>query len=177
MKIKIGPYLTFWGAFQIADLLQHVGVSEDRCHAIGDWLSKTWVGDACQYIYDKRHRTAKIKIDYYDTWSMDHTLALIIVPMLKQLRDTKHGSPYVAPEDAPPEFTGSPTEHGSDDKIHERWDWVLNEIIWAFEDTIEENDMTGFHSEHHDFDVMKARYNRQQAAFILFGKYYRALWD
>ena len=26
-----------------------------------------------------------VKIDRWDTWSMDHTLALIIVPMLKQI--------------------------------------------------------------------------------------------
>jgi hypothetical protein len=27
-----------------------------------------------------------VKIDRYDTWSMDHTLADIILPMLKQLQ-------------------------------------------------------------------------------------------
>ena len=42
-----------------------------------------------------------IKLDRWDTWSMDHTLADIILPMLKQLRDTKHGSPMVDDEDVP----------------------------------------------------------------------------
>ena len=34
-----------------------------------------------------------IRIDPWDTWSMDHTLAEIIHPMLKQLRKTAHGAP------------------------------------------------------------------------------------
>ena len=36
-----------------------------------------------------------VKIDRYDTWSMDHTLADIILPMLKQLNTEKHGAPNV----------------------------------------------------------------------------------
>ena len=30
-------------------------------------------------------RIEYVKIDRWDTWSMDHTLALIVLPMLKQL--------------------------------------------------------------------------------------------
>lgn len=41
----------------------------------------------------KEDRVVNIHIDKWDTWNMDHTLALIIVPMLKQLRDTNHGYP------------------------------------------------------------------------------------
>ena len=39
----------------------------------------------------------KVKIDKYDTWSMDTTLAHIVIPMLKQLKDTKHGVPLSLP--------------------------------------------------------------------------------
>ena len=40
-------------------------------------------------------RITYVKIDEWDTWSMDSTLADIILPMLKQLRASKHGSGYV----------------------------------------------------------------------------------
>ena len=40
-----------------------------------------------------------VKIDHWDTWSMDHTLSYIILPMLKQLRNTKHGYPVVDEDD------------------------------------------------------------------------------
>ena len=33
-------------------------------------------------------RISYVKIDRYDTWSMDSTLADIILPMLKQLKET-----------------------------------------------------------------------------------------
>ena len=45
-----------------------------------------------------------VKIDRWDTWSMDHTLAHIVLPMLKQLQKDKHGSPYVEDEDVPEEL-------------------------------------------------------------------------
>lgn len=93
MKVYIGPYLSWWGPYQIADLLQHVGVSEDRCHDIGKWLSETWVNTVCQWIHDKRERKVKIRIDRYDSWSADSTLALIAAPLLKQLKETNHGIP------------------------------------------------------------------------------------
>jgi len=50
-----------------------------------------------------------VKIDRWDTWSMDHTLAKIILPMLKQLKDTKHGSAIVDLEDVPEELRGTST--------------------------------------------------------------------
>ena len=44
---------------------------------------------------NKGERKIDIQIDRYDTWNMDHTLALIVLPMLKQLKKEKHGSPMV----------------------------------------------------------------------------------
>ena len=42
-----------------------------------------------------------VRLDPWDTWSFDHTLADIILPGLKQLRATKHGAPFVDDEDVP----------------------------------------------------------------------------
>ena len=73
---------------------------------------------------------------------MDHSLAHIIAPMLKQLQATKHGAPNVDDEDVPeelkatsaPELSEEDKNCGSPDANHfKRWDWVLNEMIWAFE--------------------------------------------
>lgn len=88
-----------------------------------------------------RKRRISVRIDPSDTWSMDHTLALIIHPMLIQIRDTKHGSPYVDPEDVPEIGKGEEISFGhSDDLVHDRWDWVLNEMIWAFEQVLDDED-------------------------------------
>ena len=36
-------------------------------------------------------RQVEIQIDHYDSWNADHTIAMIAVPLLKQLQETKHG--------------------------------------------------------------------------------------
>ena len=99
MKVYIGPYTTWLGPYQIADKIPFI--SEDTRNKIGDWLANTWVNDFCNWLESKKQRKVKIRIDNYDTWNMDSTLALIIVPMLKQLRETKHGAPMVDNEDVP----------------------------------------------------------------------------
>ena len=38
-------------------------------------------------------RKVDIKIESFDTWNLDSTLALIILPALIQLKETKHGIP------------------------------------------------------------------------------------
>lgn len=140
MKVKIGPHTNWWGPYQIAQLLRHVGVSDDRCHEYGKWLANTWVNTACEWIHSKKKRTVKIKIDRYDTWNVDGTLALIILPMLKQLKETKHGSPGSMPAFA---YTSDSTQlcfdfYEEDDELawntgHQQWTEILDEMIWTFE--------------------------------------------
>ena len=140
-----------------------------------------------------------VKIDRWDTWSMDYTLSFIIVPMLKQLKETKHGSPCVDDEDVPEELksTSAPpkeSEWDTDENHFKRWDWALNEMIWAFEQNIDTNSEEKFfdHEEwdptEKDFNTnlhkikidqvgLKAHQDRKANGFRLFGKYYQGLWD
>ena len=94
-----------------------------------------------------------VKIDYYDTWSMDHTLAHMILPMLRQLKATKHGAPLVDDEDVPEGLGLRSTEAGPkenewdvDDNHFLRWDWVLAEMIYAFEKKNQDDWTAEFHS-------------------------------
>ena len=149
-----------------------------------------------------------VKIDRWDTWSMDHTLAHIILPMLKQLDKEKHGAPYTNDEDVP-EYLRShmaqPKENEWDtDSLHfMRWDWILAEMIWAFEQKLKDDDESQFydHSVYEkddgktnfdqffkdisdgvkrtkvDEEGLKAHQKRKANGFRLFGKYYQNLWD
>ena len=142
----------------------------------------------------------EIEIHNYDTWSMDHTLAPIILPMLKQLKETKHGAPDVDLEDVPEGLRPTNTEEWqklyneggeTDEKFFERWDWVLNEMIWAFEqktidwesqyygDWVEDENREPFGGYHinSDHEGRKAHQSRMSNGFRLFGKYYENLWD
>jgi hypothetical protein len=78
-----------------------------------------------------------VKIDHYDTWNMDSTLAQIILPMLKQLNATKQGAPLVEDADVPEHLrsTAAPAkanEYDTDDNHFARWEWVMEELIWTF---------------------------------------------
>lgn len=83
-----------------------------------------------------------VKIDRYDTWNMDRTLGLIALPMLKQLQATKHGSPSVDDDDVPEKLksTSAPAKENAwdtDENHFKRWDYVLNEMIFAFENKLD----------------------------------------
>ena len=165
-----------------------------------------------QKVLDFIHpRIEYVKIDRYDTWSMDHTLANIILPMLKQLRDSKHGAPNVDDEDVPRElwsiYAFPEKEYHVDGNHFKRWDWVLDEMIFAFEhkndDSWQESFSSGEfdyksvacewdengkpklfnivegpnHTYKCDYEGMRAVEDRIQNGFRLFGKYYQNLWD
>jgi len=169
--------------------------------------------DSIQSVYNAtinkllRHRERKIKvrIDRYDTWSMDNTLAHIIVPMLKQLKETKMGAPLVEDKDVPKELRSSsapPKEHeyDTDNNHFKRWDYVLDEMIFAFESQLfdweeqfysGEIDISWVKKENGSYQMVngpndtfkvdeesrKLYYKRMENGFRLFGKYYESLWD
>lgn len=188
MKVKIGPYRSWIGPYQLCDLLRFVGVSEEKRNALASKIN----AKPFQWVHDKFFdRKIKVKIDYYDVWSMDHTLALIILPMLELLKEKKHGSPVVDDEDVPEELrsTSAPpkkNEWDTDELFHERWNWVMNEMIYAFKMITVDDDwehdvlISGTKDETGRkimWDTHRKIRDRIANGFRLFGKYYQALWD
>jgi hypothetical protein len=136
MKVYIGPYKNWIGTYHIAKkLLFWLDNDHDTVWKFGEWLNNTWVKTCCEWVYSKQKRKVKVKIHNYDVWNMDDTLAHIILPMLKMLRENKQGAPYVDNEDAPEALKKYSNLPDNDvDKNHfARWDYVLNEMIFAFE--------------------------------------------
>jgi hypothetical protein len=224
MKVKIGPYPNWWGPYQIAEAIcwwakpvaDEYGIKSKPqwVHDFGTWLaensdgSDSWITKTCQWIQDRRKRHVYVKIDNYDAWGADHTLSLIALPLLEKLRDTKHGSPNVDDEDVPAglglrstEAPPKANDWDTDDNFHDRWEWVLDEIIWAHRqealgdpdseacwthDVPDANwpypsDKTGIErmlgNLKCDDVALAALAARKQNGFRLFGKYYQSLWD
>ena len=170
----------------------------DKTYGIVDWPTEYTrfekflekLEDTIQSVYnlvnvpflDKREQKIKVRIDRWDTWSMDYTLAPIILPMLVQLKATKHGAPFVDLKDVPKELHGKKLtkkqkENGEvDDKHFERWDWVLDEMIYAFDCKANKDDVY-MRFDIDDREDMKAEQERISNGFRLFGKYYESLWD
>jgi hypothetical protein len=88
-----------------------------------------------------------------------------------------------------------PKEHewDTDDLHFMRWDWILDEMIWAFEQKVTDDVEGQFfdHSECNDThpwdpDYIRPKYNeeghktwqdRKANGFRLFGRYLENLWD
>lgn len=134
-------------------------------------------------------RKIKVRIDPCDTWSMDHTLAHIVLPMLKQLRDTQVGSPMVDDEDVPhlPKkllasqeamqydlFASEEQDELSWAQYGERWQWVLDEMIYAFDCKVNKDEVYMWDMTREE---MEQEQKRISTGFRLFGKYYEGLWD
>ena len=172
---------------------------------------------AIQKVLDVIHpKIDYVKVDYWDVWSMDSTLSPIILPMLKELKEIKHGSGYIDLRDVPVNLRATTTEEydpqqtfdfynenvpdGPD--IHTRYDWVLDEMIWTFEQlcmdweeqywiTKPELDLMEYPEDEGeetfpvrwkvegkcDWEGRAKHQARIDNGLKLFGKYYQTLWD
>lgn len=86
------------------------------------------------------NRTIDVQIEKFDTYSLDHTLALIILPALLQLKATKMGVPAEfgdaggADYDCQDSFDFYKDSHkDSFDEKCKEWDTILDKMIWSFQ--------------------------------------------
>lgn len=205
MKVVLGPYRNWIGPYQIAEKLlfwmdKH---EDDRVHNFGTWLANdkhgedSWLMKLCNWVQSHKHRQEYVRIDRYDHWNVDHTLAVIIAPLLESLKANKNSFGMIDDSDVP-EYLRSTnvsqdTEHGWDELTEARYTWFLDELIWAFNVHKSDNEMDQFYD--HGTKVkgenlidaierikidkvgLEAHLARKQHAFNLFGKYFQTLWD
>lgn len=119
-----------------------------------------------------KERDIVVQIDNYDTWSIDTTLAQIIVPLLTKFKENLQGHPG--------------------DLTFEKWNIILDKMIWSFGQILidwEEPYFTHYgdlKTEGNkivdtgvtcDNEGRESHWKRIQEGFDLFGKYYASLWD
>lgn len=138
-------------------------------------------------------RDISVRIDRYDHWNAFETLAIIALPLLKELQKNKLGSPIVDDSDIPEylrvsdykevyhqhsfDFGDEESSQYCQQTIHDKWNWVLGEIIWAFEQL-----NTDWESQFYGTETLLTsgyyeHSSRIQRGLELFGKYYQNLWD
>lgn len=202
MKVKIGNYIEWFGPYQLANALcfwapkkkDEVGNEEfpEWVDKFGDWLSETWVYPFLQWVYDNKERKVKVKVDKWDLWSLDHTLALVILPVLIEYRKSKR---YGVPVGL--DIAYIPLEDAEEDKQMQEWNEILDKMIWSFEQIVNiDGAEDWFWIEKPNFDeceisadyltAVKGKYDHEafkkynekiQEGLELFGKYFRNLWD
>ena len=215
MKVYLSGYRNHWlSPYTILEKVffwREIDYDEPVIERWSDRLNPLCV--AAQKFLDFVHpKIEYVKIDHYDTWSMDHTLSHIVLPMLRQLKKDKHGSPLVDDEDVPEELrsTSAPAKENDwdiDDNHFKRWEWVMDEMIQAFECKVNDDWEDQYRSGEHDmksvpcawdadgkptlytfedgpnntykcdYDALFAHHKRNANGFRLFGKYYEGLWD
>jgi hypothetical protein len=188
MKINLGPYPTQHLQSKLLDTYTKDYFASPKNH-FEKFLDKT--DDVFQTVLNatinpllaRRKRKLKVRIDDYDVWGAHHTLALVIHPVLVRLKEKKHGAPWTDDSDVPEhlrstEYPKKETEYDFDNGHFLRWDWILNEMIWAFEqESNEDADDQFFVSGSYDKEKSLAWEARKANGFRLFGKYYSNLWD
>lgn len=209
MKIYLSNYRNHWlSPYTILEKVffwREIDYNEQLIEKLSDFLTpmcEVW-GKLLDFVHPQVNY---VKIDKYDTWNMDSTLSKIILPMLKQLKATKHGSPFTEDEDSPEELrsTSAPVkeyEWDTDGNHFKRWDWIMDEMIWSFEqknidweeqyrsgeiDILwKKDEKTGLSHMSNgpndtykcDYEGMKVHQARIDNGLRLFGKYYNGLWD
>jgi hypothetical protein len=88
-------------------------------------------------------RRVNIQIDKFDTWSLDHTLAHIILPALLQLKASKMGVPSEfadvggASYDSQESFEFYQETHDEAfDIACKRWEEIIDKMIWSFQQLV-----------------------------------------
>lgn len=118
---------------------------------------------------DAETQEVEVEISKDDTYNLDYTLALIIHPALIALKKDKRGAPYVDDEDVPENIRKSSApkveEWEADIYFFDRWNYVLDEMINAF-------NPSGWWDDDRTEDNTK----RIKNGWRLFGKYYQNLW-
>ena len=107
----VNKYGHNWDTDSLTILDSFLEVVEYGIQSVYDVFNWLW--------FDRREQKVKVRIDKWDTWSMDSTLAHIVLPMLQQLKKTQHGHPASMSE--------------------EEWDNILDEMIFAFENKLKDS--------------------------------------
>ena len=97
---------------------------------------------------EKKARTIKVQIDRWDWYNVDHTLALIISPMLKQFKESNASYPGCLTSD--------------------QWNEILDKIIWSMDQIVEDDIHLSSGKEYID---------KVQEGCELLGKWFQNLWS
>lgn len=130
--------------------------------------------DIRNYPDDDSERHISIEIEDFDTFNLDHTLALVISAALKKFIEHEHGAPFIPNDDVPVELHRDDSAQEpwqGDDNWFERWDWVLAEMHFAFDYLVKDSDADD------PYNIPAEIQTRVNNGLRLFGKYFSNLWN
>ena len=204
MKVYLSNYRNHWiSPYTILEKVvfwKKLDRYSDRTKKVVDILNP--ICEGLKKVLDTVHPEVNyVKVDSFDTWNLDTTLAPIILAGLIEFKKHKGGLPmefgYIGGEDYEDQkhFDFYKTNQELSDKASQQWDITLDKMIFAFEHIVDRDDWEQkFCSGEFDRSIAIGqegwkgtytcdyeginRVNAQiQEGLELFGKYYRHLWD
>lgn len=120
------------------------------------------------YNKDKTKDVVKVSFIAKDFWNLDITLAKVIAPALKKMKKFKGGIPPVEDKWVPKELRKQEKTKNAYayDNMEERWDWVMDEMIYTFESIATDG-----------VDSYDKGNKRILNGLKLFGAFYPSLWN
>lgn len=157
MLIKLPrPRSKFTPHYVASKLLFWCSDDDYRVEHLAAKLSCSILSKVIRKIDTVLHSREVVVIEEHDVWDMDQTVAMLVLPMLKELVKQKDSFGRVNPLDCPSTCVSN----------KERWTYVVNEMIFAFDATINRDPINWLPME----EV------RRRTGLRLFGKYFDTLW-
>ena len=158
MKATIGKYPHWFTTQRVEDAYlewRHKKPAwdvDDRDHSLLDKIViklldgwQTVLYYTVNQIQSRRQQKVRVHVDDWDVYEAKTTFAHIILPVLERLRDEKQGAPFVDDEDVPETLRPTLKQKKAleatgevDDKHFERWDYILDSMIWSFKQIAED---------------------------------------
>jgi len=116
-----------------------------------------------KYYKGATDRKISIDIEKFDTWNLDHSLALIILPALLQLKATKQGIPNEFANVGGEDYTEQDSFDFYKDSYNwafdegvKKWEEVLDKMIWSFQQLAIEDYDSKYHHGKAEYDFVKS---------------------
>jgi len=100
-------------------------------------------------------RKIDVKVERWDTYSMDHTAALVILPLLLQLKNHKQGVPNDFVDRVGGDIDNNycfdfikDDENEVFDQGCKKWEETLDKMIWSFQQLVDDNYSDKYHHGH-----------------------------
>lgn len=169
MKVNIDDYPSpFIKVDRITYFISRTfNLSEKTEDKVFEIINNSFIKKIDNWLHDKRldSRKAYVRIDDSDLYSLDHTLALAILPALEKFKENDHAFFYVDDSDIPDELLKA----GMNEQ--EKYHYVLDRMIFSFNEAID-----GYYGHRNGFSEYKEYIDEVQRGFNYFGRYYMELW-
>ena len=131
MKIIFERPIPYFSTFDLIYKALHKILHEDDAYDLAEKLQSDFIDGTVDNFLNLFETKDVVKIESHDTWNCDITIAKILVPLLTKFKENLHGHPMNL-EKVMPDHIKRNYSIPKNERTHETWKWMLDEMIFAF---------------------------------------------